>query len=323
MSSRDKDTRLGSYQFSRLTFLNHGDHDLNKGIGYAIGAYASWGLLPVYWKWLHQVPAPQLISHRIVWSFLLLCGVIWLSRQGAAFRAAIRQPRLLRWYCIAGALLSVNWLMYVWAVNAGFILESSLGYFINPLLSVVMGVVFMRESLRLWQWAAVGVAAVGVFYLTVAYGSLPWIALTLALSFGCYGLVKKTAPLGSLYGLTLETGLLLFPALAYLLYSEAMGQGAFLHAGTLSDWLMIGAGPITAVPLLMFAASARRIPLSLMGVLQYISPTLQFLLGVLVYREPFTASRLIGFGIVWTALIMFAAESTLFHRARPAAAQAV
>ncbi|MBN1889753.1 MAG: EamA family transporter RarD [Thermoflexales bacterium] len=295
---------------------------MNKGIGYAVGAYTLWGLLPVYWKWLQQVPAPQLISHRVVWSFLFLCGVLGFSHRAVAFRAAIRQPRLLGWYCVAGAFLSVNWLVYVWAVNAGFILETSLGYFINPLLSVVLGVVFLRESLRPWQWAAVGVAAAGVLYLALAYGALPWIALTLALSFGSYGLVKKIAPLGSLYGLTLETGLLLVPALAYLLYSEAMGQGAFLHAGTLSDWLMVGAGPITAVPLLMFAASARRIPLSLVGVLQYITPTLQFLLGVLVYHEPFTAGRLIGFGIVWTALIVFAAESALFRRARPVAAQA-
>jgi chloramphenicol-sensitive protein RarD len=295
---------------------------MNKGIGYAIGAYVLWGLLPVYWKWLQRVPAPQLISHRVVWSFLFLCGVLWFSRRAAAFRAAICQPRLLRWYGVAGVLLSVNWLTYVWAVNAGFILETSLGYFINPLLSVVMGVVFLRESLRPWQWAAVGVAAAGVLYLTFAYGSLPWIALALALTFGSYGMVKKVAPLGSLYGLTLETGLLLVPALAYLLYSEAVGQGAFLHAGSLSDWLMAGAGPITAVPLLMFAASARRIPLSLVGVLQYIAPTLQFLLGTLVYHEPFTASRLTGFGIVWTALAMFAVESALFGRAQPAAAQA-
>lgn len=295
---------------------------MNKGIAYAIGAYVLWGLLPVYWKWLHNVPAPQLLSHRIVWSFLFLCGVIWVSRQGAAFRTAIRKPHLLRWYGVAAALIGVNWLTYVWAVNAGFIVETSLGYFINPLLSVVMGVVFMRESLRPWQWVSVGVAAVGVLYLTLAYGSLPWIALTLAVSFGCYGLVKKIAPLGSLYGLTLETGLLLFPALAYLLFSEAVGQGAFLHAGPASDWLLVGAGLMTTVPLLMFASAARRIPLSLVGVFQYISPTLQFLLGILVYNEPFTATRLIGFGIVWMALIVFAAESVLFGRARAAAAQA-
>ncbi len=295
---------------------------MNRGIIYAIGAYVLWGLLPVYWKWLHHIPAPQLLSHRIVWSFVFLLGVIWLLRQGQAFRAAVRKPRVLRLYGVAAALIGVNWLTYVWAVNAGFIIETSLGYFINPLLSVVMGVVFMRESLRRWQWAAVGVAAIGVLYLTVAYGSLPWIALTLALTFGCYGLVKKLAPLGSLYGLALETGLLLLPALAYLFFSEAMGQGAFLHAGAVSDWLLVGAGLVTTIPLLMFASAARRIPLTLVGVFQYISPTLQFLLGVLVYNEPFTTARLLGFGIVWMALIMFAVESVLSHRTRSAAAQA-
>jgi len=292
---------------------------INKGIAYAIGAYVLWGLLPVYWKWLQHVPAPQLLGHRIVWSFVFLVGVIWLSRQALAFRAAIRQPHLLRLYGIAAALIGVNWLTYVWAVNAGFVVETSLGYFINPLLSVVMGVVFLRERLRRWQWASVGVAAIGVLYLTVAYGSLPWIALTLALTFGCYGLVKKLAPLGSLYGLTLETGLLLLPALAFLFFSEAVGQGAFLHAGPVSDWLLVGAGLMTTIPLLMFASAARRIPLSLVGVFQYISPTLQFMLGVLVYNEPFTVTRLVGFGIVWIALIMFTVESVLFHRTRSAA----
>ena len=295
---------------------------MNKGVGYAIGAYTLWGLLPVYWKWLHQVPAPQLLGHRIVWSFLFLCGVIWISRQSAAFRTAIRKPGLLRWYGIAAILIGFNWLTYVWAVNAGFIVETSLGYFINPLLTVVMGVVFFHERMRPWQWTAIGVAAIGVVYLAVVYGSLPWIALALAVTFGCYGLVKKVAPLGSLYGVTLETGLLLLPALAYLAFSEAMGQGAFLHTGPVLDWLLVGAGLMSTVPLLMFASAARSIPLSLVGVLHYIAPTLQFLLGTLVYNEPFTTARLVGFCIVWAALIIFAVEGALFHRAQPVAAQA-
>ena len=306
---------------------------MNIGIWYAVGAYLAWGLFPIYWKWLHQVPALQLLSHRIGWSSLLLLGVILLTKQWPALRAAALTWRVLRIYLISAVLIGVNWLTYVWAVNAGFIVETSLGYFINPLLSVLMGVVFLRERLRAWQWLPIGLATAGVLYLTFAYrvgaaegltahGALPWIALTLAFSFGLYGLIKKVAPLSSLYGLTLETGILFLPALVYLIYSDVAGQGAFLHTGTESDLLLVGAGAVTTVPLLMFAAGVRRIPLSLVGILQYITPTMQFLLGVLVYKEPFTHTRLIGFGIVWIALIIFGVEGFLAHRNQPMAAVA-
>ena len=293
---------------------------MNKGIWYGIGAYVTWGLFPIYWKWLHHVPALQLIGHRILWSFLMLFVVILISRQWNTFRAAVLAPRVLRIYLVAAVLIGINWLVYVWAVNAGFIVETSLGYYINPLLNVLMGVLFLRERMRSLQWVPLGLAAAGVLYLTFAYGSLPWIALTLAFSFGLYGLVKKTAPLGSLYGLTLETGLLFLPALLYLLYADATGQGAFLHTGVISDVLLVGAGLMTTIPLLMFASAARRIPLSLVGILQYIAPTLQFLLGVLVYREPFTHAQFIGFGIVWIALILFGMEGYFASRAQRAQA---
>jgi len=291
---------------------------MNKGIWYGIGAYVTWGLFPIYWKWLHHVPAVQLISHRVLWSFLLLFVFILVSRQWNVFRTAALKLRVQRIYLVAAVLIGINWLVYIWAVNAGFIVEASLGYYINPLLNVLMGVVFLRERLRPLQWIPLGLAAVGVLYLTFAYGSLPWIALTLAFSFGAYGLVKKTAPLGSLYGLTLETGLLFLPALLYLVYSEMTGQGAFLHTGATSDVLLMGAGLMTTIPLLMFASAARRIPLSLVGILQYIAPTLQFLLGVLVYGEPFTHTQFIGFSIVWVALILFGAEGFFVHRAERA-----
>jgi chloramphenicol-sensitive protein RarD len=287
---------------------------MNKGIWYAVGAYVLWGLLPVYWKWLQHVPAPQVLCHRILWSFLTLIAIVLLSRQWNAFRAAMVKPRVLRAYAAAAVLIAINWLTYIWAVNAGFIVETSLGYFINPLLSVLLGVIFFRESLRPWQWAAIALAAAGVLYLTIVYGALPWIALTLAGTFGAYGLVKKIAPLGSLYGLTLETGVLLLPALIFLIYTDGTGYGAFFHAGAISDALLAGAGFITAVPLLLFSSAARRIPLSLIGLLQYIAPTLQFLLGVLVYREPFTAVKLIGFGIVWIALIVYGVEGLIVYR---------
>jgi chloramphenicol-sensitive protein RarD len=291
---------------------------MSKGIWYGIGAYVTWGLFPIYWKWLHAVPALQLISHRILWSFVMLFAFIFVSRQWTVFRAIALQPRVLLIYLVAAALIGINWLVYVWAVNAGFIVQVSLGYYINPLLNVLMGVLFLRERLRPSQWVPLGLAAAGVLYLNFAYGSLPWIALTLAFSFGLYGLVKKTAPLGSLYGLTLETGLLFLPALITLLYVETIGQGAFLHTGAISDVLMVGAGLMTTIPLLMFASAARRIPLSLVGILQYIAPTLQFLLGVLVYAEPFTHAQLIGFSIVWIALIFFAVEGYLASRAKRA-----
>jgi len=286
---------------------------MKEGILYGIGAYALWGFFPIYWKLLHHVPALQLLGHRIGWSFLLLMAVIFVSRQGPAFRAALTR-RTLGIYSIAALLIGVNWLTYVWAVNAGFIVETSLGYFINPLLSVLLGVVILRERLRPMQWIPIGLAAMGVIYLTFVYGSLPWIALTLAFTFGFYGLVKKVAPLSSLFGLTFETGILLVPAVAYLFFSEFNGSGAFLHTGALSDWLMIGAGVVTTIPLLLFASAAHRIPLTVIGLLQYIAPTIQFLLGVFLYKEPFDQLHLIGFSIVWLALIIFWVENYLAHR---------
>jgi chloramphenicol-sensitive protein RarD len=296
---------------------------MNKGPWYAVGAYATWGFLPVYLKLLQHVPALQLISHRILWSCIMLCCTVLLSRQWAAFRSAVVTPRVIKVYLAAALLIGINWLVYVWAVNSGFIIESSLGYFINPLFSVFLGVVLLRERPRPWQWIAIGFATAGVLYLTLAYGHPPWIALILASTFGIYGLVKKIGPLGSLHGLTLETGILVVPALLYLLYSDSIGQGAFLHAGAVSDMLLVGTGLVTAVPLLMFASAAPRIPLSLLGVLQYIAPTLQFLLGVLVYREPFTQSQFIGFGSVWAGLIIFGAEGFLAHRSQKSLAEQI
>ena len=289
---------------------------MSKGVWYGIGAYLAWGVFPIYWKWLDTVPAIQIISHRIIWSFILLAIVVFVTRQGKAFRSAALSPRVVLIYLASAILLSINWLTYVWAVNAGFVVETSLGYFINPLLSVLLGVFFLREKLRPWQWAPIGLAAIGVTYVAISYGQFPWIALTLSFSFGIYGLIKKTAPLGSLYGLTLETGLLFLPAVGFLIYMERMGQGAFLHSGSVPDLLMVGAGVVTTIPLLMFASAAQRIPLSTVGVLQYITPTMQFLLGVLLYHEPFNRSHLIGFSIVWVALIFFWLEGFLASRRR-------
>ena len=286
-----------------------------KGILYGLGAYGLWGLFPLYWKLLHGISALQLIGHRIGWSFILLIAVVFITRQWQDFRSLALKPKTLQIYSIAGVLLSINWLIYVWAVNEGFIVETSLGYFINPLLSMLMGVIFLREKLRSAQWIPVALAAIGVGYLTFVYGRPPMIALALAFSFGIYGLVKKIAPLGSLYGLTLETGILFLPALIYLVFVEVNGSAAFLHTGIKADLLMAGAGVVTTIPLLMFASAAKRIPLTMIGILQYIAPTIQFLLGVLLYKEPFDHDHLIGFGIIWVALIIFWVENYLAHRA--------
>ncbi|MGB7537854.1 MAG: EamA family transporter RarD, partial [Anaerolineales bacterium] len=260
------------------------------------------------------VPAMQLLGHRIVWSFLFMTILLLLLRQGKSFLTEIASPRILLVYGIAAVFLAINWLTYVWAVNAGYIVETSLGYFINPLLSMLLGVVILRERLRPFQWIPVGLAAAGMLYLTFAYGNFPWIGLTLALSFGIYGFVQKVAPLNSLHSVALETMILFLPAVLYLIYTEAVGQGIFLHSDPGSTLLMIGAGVVTAVPLLLFAAATQRITLFLIGVLQYIAPTMYFLIGVLVYGEQLTAERLTGFAIIWVALVLFAVEGYLSHR---------
>lgn len=286
---------------------------MKKGIFYGIGAYVFWGFFPLYWKLLKHVPAIQLIGHRIIWSCVLLLVVIILTKQWTNFHATLT-AKVIRIYTLAAVLIGINWFMYVWAVNANYIVETSLGYFINPLISVMLGVIFFKERLRIAQWIPVVIAALGVAYLTYIYGRLPYISLSLALSFGLYGLVKKLSPLGSLYGLTIETGILFIPALIYLIVTEANATAAFMHTGLTSDLLMIGAGVVTTIPLLMFASAARSIPLWVVGLLQYIAPTIQFMLGVFVYKEPFSHDQLIGFGIVWFALAIFLVENYLASR---------
>lgn len=290
----------------------------SEGYFYAAGAYAIWGLFPIYWRLLLHVPVRQLLCHRILWSFLLLFAAVLASGQWRSFRTAVFKWAALPAYLAAAALISINWYIYVWAVNNGFIVEASLGYFINPLLSVLLGVIFFRERLRPWQWVAVGLAGLGIVYLTYSYGKPPWIALALASTWAIYGLIKKIAPLGSLHGLTLETGLLFVPVVVYLIHVETAGTGTLLHGGPVTGLLLIGAGIVTSAPLFMFALAVRRIPLSMVGFLQYISPTLQFLCGVVLYREPFTASRFVGFGFVWIALVIFAVEGFLMYRTQAA-----
>ncbi len=286
---------------------------MKRGILLTIGAYGLWGVLPIYWKQLQSVPSIEIIGHRIVWALVFAVGVIVFKRRFSAVLRTISDPRMVLIYGIAGGVLVVNWTTYVWGVNSGYVVETSLGYFINPLVNVLLGVIFFREHLRRVQWAAICLAAAGVGYLTVRHGSLPWIALVLAFSFGAYGLIKKSAPLEALEGLTLELSLLFVPALLYLLYLASRGVGTFGHAGLSSLLLALG-GVVTATPLLMFAGAARRIPLSMLGVLQYIAPTLQFAIGVWVYGEEFSRTRLIGFCFIWAALVIYTWEGLSARR---------
>ncbi|HZJ30661.1 MAG TPA: EamA family transporter RarD [Vicinamibacterales bacterium] len=290
---------------------------MSRGFWYGLGAYAIWGLFPIYWTLIEFVPADQIIAHRIVWSFLLL---VLVRRLPIARRERMELTRgVVGLYAAAAVLIAVNWFVYVWAVTHHFIVETSLGYFITPLVNVLLGVVFLRERLRTVQWVAIALAAAGVGYLAIAYGDVPWIAMGLAVSFGTYGLVKKKAPLGSVAGLTLETGLLFVPALVFLSVVEMRGTGAFLRLDPATMALVAAAGPITTLPLVLFAAAVQRIPLSAIGILQFIAPTIQFLLGTLVYHEPFNHQQLVGFAFVWSAVIVFAAEGILTRaQSRPA-----
>jgi chloramphenicol-sensitive protein RarD len=277
---------------------------MNTGVLFALGAYLSWGLFPLYFRQIATIPALQIVAHRTLWSLAFVAAVLlvtghlkWLRNVSAA---------TWRRFAVSAALIAINWLTYVWAVGHGHVIDASLGYFINPLVNVALGFAVLHERPRPVQWLAVGLAAFGVLWLTFAAGKLPWIALVLAISFGLYGLMRKTAMLGAIEGLTLET-LILAPL-------AAVGLAFWWQAGDLAgqtavDWAwLVGTGPVTAGALLLFAAGARRIPLATLGVVQYASPSLQFLLGVFLFKEPMSASRLVAFGFIWSALAVYSAE---------------
>lgn len=280
-----------------------------KGLWVAAGAFVIWGLMPLYWHLLKAVPSLLIVAHRVVWSALLVAAWLFFARGRDWFSAVLRQPRLAGMLALSGLCIGFNWGMYIWAVNAGHVVESSLGYFINPLLNVVLGTVFLHERLRVLQWISVAIAAAGVLWLTFHYGSFPWIALVLAGSFGLYGLIRKLAAVESVTGLGFENAILFLPALAVVCWSETRGQGGFFDAWwpRLDALLLIG-GALTALPLIGFAYAVRRVPLSTVGLMQYIAPTMQFLCGVLVFGEPFGHDRAIGFVLIWAALIIFAGE---------------
>jgi chloramphenicol-sensitive protein RarD len=295
---------------------------MQTGILSAALAFLCWGLFPLYFHAIDEVPPLQILAHRMIWSLLFLLVVLAVRRQWGWLSVA-RQPRVLGVFVASACLLSVNWLIYIWSVNNGHVIEASLGYFINPLVNIMLGYLLLKERLRRPQWLAIGVAALGVAWLTWQAGTIPWIALSLAASFGGYGLMRKIAPLGALEGLSFET-MVLFPlAAAYAAWLTVHGQNAFINIpSNTTRMLLMAAGPVTAIPLLLFAGAARRIPLSVLGLLQYVTPTMQFMLGVWLFHEAFTAERLVGFVMIWIALALFALEG-LLNRPQAAVAKEV
>ena len=295
---------------------------MHPGIAYAALAYTVWGLFPLYFRELAQVAATEVLVHRIVWSLVFVLVVLGVRRQWAWLPGALRQPRVLSAFALSALLLSTNWLTYIWSVGNGHVIDASLGYFITPLVNVLLGYTVLHERPRAPQWAALALATAGVLWLTVQAGQLPWIALVLAATFGSYGLMRKVAVLGALEGLTLETMLLAPAAIVVLAWLLMHGSGSFPAPDTKTNLLLLGIGPLTAIPLLLFAAGARRISMTTLGLLQYLGPTIQFLLGVWLFNEPFTRERAIGFAFIWAGLVAYTWDGWRTSRLRAAAAAA-
>ncbi|MEB0140037.1 MULTISPECIES: EamA family transporter RarD [unclassified Undibacterium] len=281
---------------------------MRKGILLAGSAYTLWGLFPVFFKLLHTVPSLEILLNRMIWSLLFLMMVLAARRQWSWIDEARRQPRLIARFIFSALFLSSNWFVYIWAINDGRVIDTSLGYFMTPLVNILIGSVFLKERLRTGQWIAIALAAVGVCWMTLQTGHLPWVALVLAATFGTYGLLRKTAPLGALEGLSLETALLFPFAIAYLAWLTWHGQNALLSSSTEVSLLLVLAGPVTAIPLLLFAAGARRLPMTTLGFLQYIAPSVQLLLAILVFHEVLDPHKLLGFAAIWLGLLIFSAE---------------
>lgn len=271
-------------------------------------AFLLWGIFPLYLKSLKAIPPLEILSHRVFWSFMMLALVLTIRHQWGWINAIKKNPRITAAFVASASMLAINWVVYIWAINHDRIVDASLGYFIAPLFNVLFGVM-LGERLRHGQWISVTIATTGVAWLTISAGQLPWIGLTLAFTFGLYGLLRKTASLGALEGLTLETLVMLPLSALFLLLPESGSSHAFVNTGINTSLLLIAAGPVTAIPLLLFAYGARRIPLSLVGILQYIGPTIQLLLGLYLYNEAFSSTKLIGYGLIWCALGLYSIES--------------
>lgn len=271
----------------------------------AVGAYFIWGFLPVYFNLLKAVPPLEVVAHRIVWSVLLLLAMLYFRRRLAALWEALTTRAMLVPMVATALLIAGNWLIYIWAVTNGHVAAASLGYFLNPLLNVLLGYLFLKERLTRWQWVAVALAGLGVAILATGALEALWISLSLALSFGLYGLIRKVAPVGPMVGLASETIILLPLALGALAVWTVQGSGHFGTLGTQTDALLLAAGVVTAVPLLLFASAARQMPYATIGLIQYIGPTIQFLLAIFLYREPLTTTHLVTFPLIWAGLMLY------------------
>ena len=300
---------------SQKTQLNL-DKDPVLGVGFAASAFLIWGISPIYWKALRAVPALEIILHRMVWSFFFLVPLIIIMRRWQEFIDTLKNHRTLLILLFTALIIGGNWLLYIWAVNHDHLLQASLGYYINPLVNVVLGMVFLKERLRAPQILSVVLATAGVLYLTIYYGEFPWIALTLAVSFGFYGLIRKVAPVGSLVGLAVETLLLSIPALVYLFYLDSQGQGSIFRVSLKLDVLLMGCALVTAIPLLFFTLGARRLYLSTIGLLQYIAPSCMFILAVFLFHEPFSSAQVVTFIFIWTALAIYSTDSVRYYRSK-------
>jgi len=288
---------------------------MNKGIWTTVGAYVIWGVLPIYWKFLQEIPSGQILAHRVVWSFLFILLVLKWTKQSNEFVYALRHRATRNAFMLNGLIVSTNWFVYIWAVNSGYIIEASLGYYINPLVSIVLGGVVFRESLNRIQWMAVGIAAIGVMTLTFGYGTFPWISLVLASTFGVYGLVKKRRPLASTVSLGIETLAVVPLAIIFLSVGAVEGQLVFNDSPLV--WLaLLGTGIVTAFPLLLFGYGAQHIPFTLVGFLQFIAPTLSLFIGVMLYHEPFTMYHVFAFTCIWIAIFFFSWNSWVVARKR-------
>jgi len=290
-----------------------------------LAAWVMWGFFPLYWPLLEPAGAVEILAHRIFWSMVLMLGLVVVMHKRASLRATFADRRTRCVLAVASVLITVNWGTYIWGVNHHHVVETSLGYFINPLVSVLLGVLVLGERLRRLQWVALGIAAVAVLALTVEYGHPPWVALILAFSFGSYGLAKKKADAGAVESLVVETLVISPVALAYIVFLMAAGTSSFGVHGTGHALLMMGTAVITVVPLLCFGGAATRIPLSTLGLMQYLTPTVQFILGLVVFHEPMPVMRWVGFGLIWVALAVFTAETlrNRRHRVEPVPAESV
>ena len=287
-----------------------------RGMIYATSAYMMWGILPLYWKLIDDVPAEEILARRIVWAFIFMLFVLFICKRFGQFTnefvQLFKRPKLFMSLTIASILISGNWFVYIWAVNHNHVIEASLGYYINPLVSILLGTLVLKEKLNFWQYIAVGLAAFGVTILTVRYGSIPWIAISLACTFGLYGLSKKLLDYDSMIGLTMETMLVTPIALVYLGMLGAKGISSFGTVSITSTLLLAGAGIVTALPLLYFAKGTKLIPLSMIGFLQYIAPTISLVLGIFVFHEHFTTAHMLAFFFIWIALFLFSIAKTKF-----------